>query len=237
VNSTGSSRRERVRAATLDEILSVARELLVKEGAAAVTLRAIAREMGMTAPALYRYFPSLEELLAALCAALYHDVSDHLEQARDALPEDDPGTRLSAVCVAFRAWSVGHPAEFGLMFGSPLPDLGTDPQERPAYVAGLRFAGVFGGLFAQLWQRAPFPAPDADEIEPDLRTELERYLAELDLPLPVGAVQVFLSCWIRLYGMVTMEVFGHLNFAFSDVEPMFLAELADLGRRLGVAPS
>src|SRR3954447_17743823 len=86
VTSVTPSRRDRLRAATVDEIKQAARTLLVREGQQAVTLRAIARDMGLTAPALYRYYPSLERLLGGLIADLYHELSDALEAARDRAP-------------------------------------------------------------------------------------------------------------------------------------------------------
>ena len=79
--------------------------------------------------------------------------------------------------------------------------------------------------------------PDADRIAPDLREQLGHYLAGLGTQLPVGAAQLFLSCWIRLYGIVALEVFGHLQFALSDPEPMFEVELAASGELLGLTPA
>jgi AcrR family transcriptional regulator len=232
------SRRERLRAATLSEIKGVARRLLVDEGPSGISLRAIAREMGMTAPALYRYYPNLEELVGGLCADLYDETSTALERARDACPPDDPGARLYAVCREFRRWSVAHPAEFGLMFGSPLPGLASGEHDKSSDpdAAGLRFAGVFLGLFVDIWRRAPFEVPAPDEIPPDLRRQLDEYISAIGVRLPPGAAQLFLSCWIRLYGLVAMEVFGHLHFALRDVEPMFEMELAGAARLMGVSP-
>jgi AcrR family transcriptional regulator len=236
------SRRDRLRAATLDEIKQTARRLLVTDGATAVTLRAIAREMGMTAPALYRYFPSYEDLIKALCASLYHELTDELEQARDAVHIDDVVGRMYAVCRSFRRWSVGHPAEFGLMFGSPQPALNHsvedphDPLKEP-HVAADRFARVFAYLFAEMWGRKQFPVPDRDELSPSLCAQLDGYLDQLGATgLPVGAAQTFLSCWIRLYGLVALEVFGHLHFALTDPEPMFEQELSAVAQRIGGEP-
>jgi AcrR family transcriptional regulator len=231
------SRRERLRTATVIEIKDVARRLLVTGGPAAISLRAIAREMGMTPAALYRYFASLDELLAALCADLYDDCREHLERARDRCLPADTSAQMYAVCREFRRWSIAHPAEFGLMFASPIPELlgGEDPTNEP-HAAGLRFALLFAALFTQLWAQGPFPVPAEADMDPALRTQLEAYLRELGAPLPVGAAQVFLSCWIRLYGMVSMEVFGHLHFALTDPEPMFEAELVVAAEQLGVRP-
>jgi AcrR family transcriptional regulator len=236
--ATPATRRERLRAATLDEIKQAARQLLVEGGPAAISLRAIARAMGLTPAALYRYFPNLEALAASLCADLYDECTTHLEQARDACPAGDLSGQLHAVCREFRRWSTAHPAEFGLMFGSPLPGLDIpdhDPDIEP-HAAGGRFAAVFAAVFAQVWFQAPFPVPEPEELGGPLCRQLEAYLTQIGAPLPVGAAQVFLSCWIRLYGMVSMEVFGHLHFALTDPEPMFEAELAAAARGLGLEP-
>src|SRR6266545_499844 len=88
---TAPTRRERMRAATLDEIKQTARQLLIDDGPAAISLRAIAREMGMTAPALYRYFTSHEALLDGLGGDLKDELIGELEQARDAVPPDQVG--------------------------------------------------------------------------------------------------------------------------------------------------
>jgi hypothetical protein len=93
---------------------------------------------------------------------------------------------------------------------------------------------VFGALVARIYQASPFPLPDEQHMSPALREQLRSWCSAFPVELPLGAAQVFLSCWIRLYGMVAMEVFGHLRFALADAEPMFEAELADLGTKLGV---
>jgi AcrR family transcriptional regulator len=236
MTTTAPNRRERLRTATLAEIKDVARRLLVTGGPGAVSLRAIAREMGMTPAALYRYYPSLEELVAGVCADLYDECREHLERARDACPPDDTGAQVYAVCRAFRRWSIEHQAEFGLMFGSPVADIGGEHDKREPHLAAMRFALVFATLFAQLWAKAPFPIPADDEIDPTLRVQLESYIGELGTSLPAGAAQLFLSCWIRLYGMVALEVFGHLHFALTEPEPMFEAELRMATRQLGLPP-
>ena len=232
------SRRDRVRAATVTEIKDTARRILVAEGVDGLFLRAIAREMGMTAPALYRYFPSREDLVVHLIADLYGELADTMEAARDAVgPEDTPG-RLSAACRAFRRWAVEHPREFALLFGSPIPGLeatrgGAAPTV--AHEAGERFGGIFAELVARIYLTRPFPVPPEAEIDPLLRQELREWCTTFPVPLPIGVAQVFLSCWIRLYGMVAMEVFDHLKFAVADAEPIFEAELRDLAGKLGVA--
>jgi AcrR family transcriptional regulator len=234
--ATTLNRRDRVRAATVTEIKETARRILVAEGTDGLSLRAIAREMGMTAPALYRYFPSREDLVVALIADLYGELSDTIEAARDAVELGGAPARLAEASRAFRRWALADRREFELLFGSPIPGIevvrtGDDPAGR----ASERFGLIFGALVAQIHAEHPFPIPADDEIAPELRDQLRTWCSGFPAALPLGAAQVFLSCWIRLYGMVSMEVFGHLRFALTDAEPMFEAELRDLARKLGFA--
>lgn len=246
------SRRDRVRAATSQEIVATARRLLVEHGMAAVSLRAIAREMGMTAPALYRYYESHEELLRHLVAEIFTELTDYLHgeikaAARrfDSVPAGGAAGRgyagaerlavqLFAACRAFRGWAIGHQAEFGMIFGSPLPGP-ESTHDDPLAERGFRFGQVFIELFTELWQRWPFPAPADDELDPALRRQLSSYHAQVGTDLPLGALQTFMRCWVLLYGTVTLEVFGHLRFALEDAEPLFELMLADLAAMLGLS--
>ena len=235
------SRRDRVRADTFREIKETARQVLVKQGVDGLALRAVAREMGMTAPALYRYFHSREDLVENVVADLYDELTAVLEAARDDARPATPPTQLLACARAFRHWATTHHAEFGLLFGSagdgvvPTHDHTPDREKSLAELAAQRFGAVFAVLVAQIYADRHFPVPAEDEIEPPLQEQLLAWCTEFPVQLPLGVMQVFLSCWIRLYGLVCMEVFGHLRFALADAEPMFEAELHSLAQVLGVA--
>jgi AcrR family transcriptional regulator len=234
------SRRDRQRADTVREIKMTARQVLVKQGVDGLALRAVAREMGMTAPALYRYFDSREDLVENVVADLYDELVTVLEDARDdALPATPP-IQLLACSRAFRRWATTHHPEFGLLFGSAgdgvVPPHGTPNRgDSPAELAAQRFGAVFAVLMAEIYEERHFPIPADDDIEPALQEQLKLWCAEFPIQLPLGVMQVFLSCWIRLYGLVCMEIFGHLKFALADAEPMFEAELHGLATVLGVA--
>jgi AcrR family transcriptional regulator len=231
-----TSRRDRVRADTVREIKQTARRVLVEQGEEGLALRAVAREMGMTAPGLYRYFASREDLVEHVVADLYTELSDDLEAACAAADPDTPAQKLMAASRTFRRWAMGHRHEFGLLFGDPADDVLRDRtmHEGPAHEAKERFGGLFGALITQLYLSRPFAVRAEEEIEPELREQLTVCAEMFPAELPLGVVEVFLSCWIRLYGMVCMEVFGHLQFALHDAEPMFEAELHRLGDRLGI---
>ena len=233
------SRRDRLRAATIEEIIQTARQLLVKDGPEAVSLRAIAREMGMTAPGLYRYFGSHEELVRHLCAGIFTELGTDIHRAIEAAgpapeyPEAKLTVKMVAACREFRRWALNHKDEFGLVFGVPLPGL-NDGRYDIADECALAFAGTFFTLFLELWRKVPFPVPADEQIDPGLRDQLGCYRDALGASLPLGAMLTFLRCWTVLYGAVAMEVFGHMSFALEDAAPMFELTLGDLAALVGL---
>jgi AcrR family transcriptional regulator len=233
------SHRDRVRAATSQEIRQTARRLLVEHGTEAVSLRAIAREMGLTAPALYRYFSSHEELIRHVVADIFTELTDDLRAAITAAGAASGGdltVQVIAACWEFRRWSLNHKREFGLLFGTPLPGVNVEKDEVTAE-CGAQFGNTFFALILELWHKQPFPVPPEDTIDPGLRQQLERYrdgLGALGTGLPLGLLLIFLRCWTRLYGILSLEVFGHLGFALDDAEPMFELMLMDTAPLIGM---
>jgi AcrR family transcriptional regulator len=228
------SRRDRLRSATVSEIKEAARRLLVAGGPQAISLRAIARDMGMTAPAIYRYFPSLE----ALVVALADDLMDELGGAVAAAGEsagDDPGQRLAAMARAFRRWAVAHPVEFGMIFGAPVPTMADYAPECGPDDPGARFGRPYLDVFLQLWERAPWPTPPREYMQERLGPHLGP-LRQSHGDLPIEVAYTFLSGWSRLYGLVAMEVFNQMRWALTEPEALFEAEIAMYLMQLGVAP-
>src|SRR5262245_22869835 len=195
------TRRERLRTAAVAEIKDLARKLLVSGGPQAISLRAIAREMGMTAPAIYRYFPSLDALVLELTENLYEELRAEGEAVGNAVRADDHLVQLADMARAIRRWSVAQPEECALRFGTPLPaagalqDLCAGPDS-----AGARFGAPFLAAFAQAWKRAPFSTPPRELIEARLAPHLAPYASHHGTDLPVEVVYAFLSAWTRLYG-------------------------------------
>ncbi|XVQ12799.1 TetR/AcrR family transcriptional regulator [Spirillospora sp. CA-255316] len=225
-----------MRAATVQEITGTARRILVEQGPDAVTLRAIAREMGMTAPGLYRYFDSHAELLRHVVGDIFADLTAELHAGLSAVSEGDMSGKLLAVARSFRRWAFAHRREYALLFGSPLPDLAHRKETDFAEESAQRFGWTFLSLFLELWRKAPFPVPADEDIDPRLRGQLRRYrdFTVEGSDLPLGLIQTFLQCWVRLQGAVSLEVFGHLEFALDDPEPMFELMLAEMAPLLGL---
>ena len=233
------NRRDRVRAATTDEIKQTARQLLVEQGPEAVSLRAIARQMGMTAPALYRYFDSHEKLIKHVIADIFTELTEDLHAAIESAGAGRNGdltAKVMAACWEFRRWSLDHKREFGMLFGTPIPGVDVEKDEITAE-CGSQFGATFLVLILELWRKSPFPVPPDDAIDTGLRDQLVRYrdgLGSLGTGLPLGLLLIFLRCWTRLYGTLSLEVFGHLGFALDDAEPMFEIMLADTAPLLGL---
>lgn len=223
-------RRERQRETTRAEIRATARELLVESGLEAVSVSAIARRMGMSGPAIYRYYASHDDLVGAVVAELFAELADALDGARGA---GVPGDRLLAMARALRSWATGHRVQFRLLFAAPVPESSRRPDSERQR-AGEQFDRVFLTEVEAIWAERPFPTVDLDGLDPDLRRQVTAYAERKGTMLPPAAVQVFLACWVRLYGLLVMEALDQLAFAYTDPEPVFEACLEDLSAALGI---
>jgi AcrR family transcriptional regulator len=224
-----TDRRSRIRAATIAEMRETARSILVTEGASAVTLRAVAAAMGMTAPALYRYIDSHDDLLAQVAVLCNSEAVEALAAARDREPDGDAARRLIAVTRAFRRWAIAHPAEFSLIFTSP--DLGRRCANDELTAAYRRIGWTFGALFAELIGSGRALYWPDDRVQ-RVGSESELIVA---MGVSAGAAAQFVQYWTRIYGTVSMEVFGHLEWAAPDAEPVFEAMLLGICRDMGIA--
>jgi AcrR family transcriptional regulator len=221
------TRRERLREGTAADIKRAARDLLVYGGPSAISLRAIARTLGMSAAALYRYFPSLEALIMDVAVDLYDELRSAVAAA--AADDRDPTSQLVGMARAFRDWSRSHPAEFALIFGNPVPGVAELEEDclSPDH-PGAMLGAAFLEPFVALWHAGPA----ANRQAPDLGTSTAPLLGVHGENVPPGALAAFLAGWTRLYGLVAMEVFGHLRWAVTDVGPLFESELGAFLREL-----
>lgn len=206
------TRRERQHAATVAEIKDAARRLMAAEGAAGITLRAVARELGMTPSALYRYFDNHHALLTALIVDSFDELGDRVEGAVAGLgPHGDAAEGFLVAARAFRAWAVGSPHEFALLYGSPVPGY-----DAPAETQGsqLRTSGVLLRLLVRGIEAGRVVPPVADdELGPGLRAAMAALVGAGEgtfTGLTPAAAALALTCWSTLLGAISVEVFGHL---------------------------
>ncbi len=228
------TRRERQRQATHDEIVEVSRRLLREEES--LSLRGVATEMGITAPALYRYVDSFQELLMLVAMSVFGDVLAAMGEARDRHPDEDPAAQILATTVAFRRWALANPREFALIFANPATS--SDGEPPPPDSGPGMFGGFFKDMFVRLWQRYDFPLPSDDELDPAVAAMLKDPDRARTLPSdfpghPFGLTWVFTQCWGRLYGTVTLEVFRHMEATIISSGALFRSMLDDNARDLG----
>jgi AcrR family transcriptional regulator len=240
------TRRERARAATDREIRQAAHALLVSQGPEAVTLRAIARQLGITAPALYRYYSSREDLVEHLRMDICGDLAAQLTADLAALPETDTAAQAFAVCRSFRQWALAHPREFTLVFASPVRPEPAETRGKAFELSTDPFGRIFLSIAGKVLTKSNMTVPPDDQVPEQLRADLAAFQATLrstitesgvDLPddaLSLGAAHVILQFWVRLYGLIALEVFGQFPFAVSNPEPLFELMLAELAEDVGL---
>jgi AcrR family transcriptional regulator len=233
-----TGQQDKSRGGTDLEIRRVARELLVAHGRDAVTLRAIARELGITAPALYRYYSSFTDLIQHVVADICGDLADELVFSLDPVPRGDAVGQVYAICRRFRTWALAHPREFTLVFATPVEE---GEQSAPD-----AFGRIFLSLIGRLLASFDVTEEHEKEIPAALAADLARYRATLhsaaadtglDLPEQLtspGAGYAMLKVWIRLYGQVAVEVFGRFPFPIAEPEPLFESMLAELVAEVGL---
>ena len=222
------SLRARVRAEMTDEIKAVARRRLAMNGAADLSLRGVARDLDIVASALYRYFPSRDALLTALLVDAYQELAEAAGQAEAAVPRDDLRGRWVAVGRAVRAWALANPAEYGLLYGNPLPGYAA-PQDtvEPASQVILLLLGILLDGAA----RGALTPGRRTEMAESVRADLRRLIDQRAGDVPEELLDSALAGWSHLFGQVSFEVFGRLEgmiAARADYLDHQMALIADL---------
>jgi AcrR family transcriptional regulator len=221
--------RERVRAELTAEITDAARRQLAEVGAAALSLRAVARELGMASSAIYRYFPSRDDLLTRLIIDGYDALGAAAEAADD--PAAAPRLRWLAVCRAVRAWARAHPHEYALLYGTPVPGYAAPRDTVPAAArVGVLLGRVLGDA-----ARAGALAPGGEPRDPTLLSDDTIAVLGGEHPALDDAVRLrALLAWSAVYGTISFELFGHFVGSVLDADRYFDRAMADLAALVGL---
>jgi AcrR family transcriptional regulator len=226
--STIRGARERARIEVTAAIKDEARKQLAAEGAAKLSLRAVARELGMVSSALYRYFPSRDDLLTALIVDAFDAIGEVAEEAAERAGTVPPVDRWVAVACAVREWGLAHPHEYALIYGSPVPGY-IAPMDTvgPASRVGLVFIDIVRAAFRS-------DALDVPPLAPGLRADAERMAAEFAQDVPPAAVAALVAAWAQLFGLISFELFGQFNRVVEAREPLFRQAAGGLARSVGL---
>lgn len=226
--------RARARDEITREITEAGRRQLAEVGAAALSLRAVARELGMVSSALYRYVASRDELLTVLIVASYDSLADAAEEAVAPVPAGAHRQRWLATCAAVRRWAVAHPHEWALVYGSPVPGYRA-PQDTIAPAARVMLA--FVSVVADADAAGALAAPAAPPPDGALHEQLRGVAIEFAPGLPEPVVARIVFVFSQLLGMISMELYGHFVGSFEPAEHFF-AHAAEQGADLlGLAPA
>ena len=216
--SASRNARDRARAELTREIKEEARRQIAAHGAQGLSLRAVARELGMVSSALYRYFPSRDELLTALIIDAYDALGQAAESAEAAVPAADVRGRWLALCTAIRAWALAHPHEYALIYGSPVPGYRA-PQATVA--PAIRAARVFGHIMAGLNTGNAAPARDDAALPPVLAGQAAVIADAIAPGAPGPVITRGLVAWTQLFGMISFELFGQFVGSTDPADEFF----------------
>jgi AcrR family transcriptional regulator len=229
-------RRDRLREATLIEIKQLAWRQIADAGAASLSLRQVAREMGMTSSAIYRYYPSRDHLLTALATDGFTSLADALEAAEQGIARSrrrtGPGDTFLHVVRAYRRWAHEHPTEYALMFGNPVPGFDLyGPETKTEMERGIDvlFRSMVTGLAKGVLNPRPLAAPVARR----LGTKLRRWGAHEGYALPPDALGACLFAWTQLHGAISLELFGHMPPEVLPADDLFDQQMYQVLEVLG----
>jgi AcrR family transcriptional regulator len=225
------SPRARARAETTEQIKQIARHHLAVDGPN-LSLRAVARDLGVVSSAVYRYFASRDELLTALILDGYTSMADAIEQAESAVPRRQLAGRWHALSDAARGWSLEHRQEYALLYGSPVPGYAApqdtiEPATRPVILAmGILRDGLERGVVA---------APP-DRLPRAVRADCERVAESAGFTgVPPTLMARAWTAWTQLFGTISFELFGRLTNAVTDYDAYFEHQSRVMSRYLGLS--
>jgi AcrR family transcriptional regulator len=222
--------RERARAQTVADIIRLGRQHLAEHGAAALSLRAVARDLGVVSSAVYRYVGSRDELLTLLLVDAYNDLGDAVDAAVESVPAEESRGRFAALARAVRGWALREPARYGLLFGSPVPGYQA-PAERTT-APGTRVVNSLVQILDAAHRAGRLAERGPSAVPAPLAADLEAIRRELGVEVPGALLARGTLVWTSLFGAVSFEVFGQYGAGtFSAPDELFehhVAVLADL---------
>jgi len=218
------------------DIVRIGRQHLATDGAAALSLRAVARDLGLVSSAVYRYVASRDELLTLLVVDGYDELGDAVDAALERVDPADHARRMRTIGRTAREWAVAEPATYALLFGSPVPGYEA-PAERTTG-PGTRVVRRLVEVWEDAWTAGRMTRPDEPVGPRRLARDLARIRRELGLSVPDAVVARGMLAWAALFGCVSFEVFGQYGAdTFSDPKDIFEHHLDALVEAVGLLQS
>ena len=226
--STVTGARARARAEVRAAIMAAAAKRVAEDGAIELSLRAVARDVGMVSSAVYRYFASRDELLTALIIEAYDSLGEHTEAAIAASRGRPAGVRWVDAALAIRAWALAHRNDYALIYGTPVPGYAA-PDDTVA--SGTRVSRALVGIVREANEVEPVPDRP---IEPSLRTSFASLREEIDLDVDDATTLAIITAWSQLFGLLSFELFGQTRNFVDDDEALFRAAATAMAAAIGL---
>lgn len=214
--------RARARVLLTADIKEAARRHVAEVGAAGLSLRAVARELGLASSALYRYFPSRDALLTALIVDAYDAVGERAEAAV-AAAKPDVRSRWTAIAGAVRAWALEHPHDYALVYGSPVPGYAA-PQDTVSPAARVSLAML--GVVADAVAAGEIDVAPTSSVPRPVHADLARLRAVGAPGVPDEVLLRAMAAWTGLFGAISYELFGHLHGIVTEYDAYFATQVA-----------
>lgn len=215
------------------EIKAVAYRQIAASGAPALSLRAIARDLNITAPAIYNYYPRRDDLVTALIVDSYNSLGDALALAREAAPETDYAAQLMGALLAYRRWALAHPEEYSLIFGTPIPGYNA-PMEVTLPAAKRGLDTIIDILETAERAGALNFAPALASPSPPLRRAVASWQDQYGYSASIPVLLLALAGWARIHGLCMLEIYNHLAPFFYDTDALYQAEADSLLQQAGL---
>jgi AcrR family transcriptional regulator len=216
-----------------EAIKTTAWKQIAEQGAASLSLRAIGRELGISAPAIYNYYPRRDDLVSALINDAFTSLAEALETARDAIAPKDHAGRFRAVNMAYRQWAVTYPQRYRLIFGTPIAGYEVGPE---AAQASQRSLMVLAGVIDEAYQAGAIrPGPGRVALTPGLQAQYAA-LTRQKMPFTPVVLHLTLASWSWIHGLASLELYGYFPRLLADrVEEFIHLEVERFMRTLGTA--
>ena len=219
--------RERARAEIIAAIKSEARRQLAIEGAAGLSLRAVARELGMVSSGIYRYVASRDELLTMLIIDAYDALGAEVERAAETTVRQSPAARWLATARAIRAWAIDHPHEYALLYGSPVPGYAA-PEDTIGPASRTTLALL--GIVAHAHRPGLVHGAPSTRVGRGLAADFAAARAAVGIELPDDVLVLTIAAWTQLFGLVSFELFGQTRNVIEHHDELFDATVLAMAR-------
>ena len=205
-----------------EAIKETAWKQIAETGAAALSLRAIARELKITAPAIYNYFPDRDALVTALIIDAYISFGDWQIEARDSVTEGDLAGRLKAIGMAYRSWAHTHPQRYQLIFGTPIPGYECPVEE--TFPSSARSISALFNTVEEIRKAGKLTVKSSTAIRDEYKPQYEIWTTYFT-NVPPLSIYVAMLIWARVHGIVSLEIDGKLPPYGATGDELYLFEI------------